>query len=77
MSRWLARLSTSFLILAGLLVYQAYRELHLPGAHPNWPRLTLYFVAAGISVGLAARGVRERHRQWDDDSNDRDQHLDR
>jgi hypothetical protein len=74
LSRWLARLSTSFLILSGLLVYQAYRELHVPGARPNWPRLTLYFLAAGISVGLAARGVRERHRQLDHPHDDHDQH---
>ena len=64
MSRWLARLSTSFLILAGLLAYQAYREMQRPGV--NRGRVALYFVGAGIGVGLAVRGVRERHRREDE-----------
>ena len=65
MAKWLARFSMSFLILGGLLIYQAYRELHGPFAVNKW-RIGLYFVAAGISIGLAMRGVQERHR------NDRD-----
>jgi len=31
-------------------------------ASPNKWRIALYFVAAGISFGLSARGVRERFR---------------
>jgi len=61
MNKWLARLSTSFLILAGLLIYQGYRELTAPVPAIKW-RIALYFVAAGVSLGLFARGVRERHR---------------
>jgi hypothetical protein len=61
MNRWLARLSMSFLILAGLLVWQGYREL-TTFAHPNTWRVGLYFLAAGIGVGLAVKGIRERHR---------------
>lgn len=61
MNKWLARLSTSFLILAGFLVYEGYKELTGPFIVHKW-RIGLYFVAAGISIGLAMRGVQERHR---------------
>ncbi|HEY7120455.1 MAG TPA: hypothetical protein VH475_27980 [Tepidisphaeraceae bacterium] len=61
MNRWLARLAFSFLILAGLLLWQGYRELTM-FAHPSTGRIALYFIAAGISIGLAFRGIRERHR---------------
>jgi hypothetical protein len=61
MNKWLARFSMTFLVLAGLLVYQGYRELTGPVAPVIW-RISLYFVAAGISIGLSLRGVRERHR---------------
>ena len=61
MNRWLARLSMSFLVLAGFLVWQGYQEL-TTFAHPVVWRISLYFIAAGIGVGLAAKGVRERHR---------------
>jgi hypothetical protein len=61
MNRWLARLAFSFLILAGLLAWTGYKEL-TTRAQPDKVRVGLYFVAAGMSVGLAARGFRERHR---------------
>lgn len=64
-NRWLARLAFSFLILAGFLVWQAYRELTTL-ASPNGWRIGLYFVVAGVSVGLGVRGVRERHRIYRD-----------
>ena len=62
MNEWLARFSMTFLVLAGLLVYQGYRELTGP-VSPNIWHIGLYFVAAGISIGLSLRGVRERHRR--------------
>lgn len=62
MNRWLARLSTSFFILAGLLIYQSYKELTGPFPVVKW-RIGLYSVAVGISIGLAIRGVQERHRR--------------
>jgi hypothetical protein len=61
MNRWLARFAFTFLILSGLLVYQGYREITTFAQPKTW-RIGLYFVAAGIGVGLAARGFRERHR---------------
>jgi hypothetical protein len=67
MNRWLARLAFSFLILAGLLFWEGYKLLTRPtGAPPTW-RAWLYFLAAGLSVGLSAKGMRERHRQFDDE----------
>ena len=61
MDRWLARLAYSFLILAGLLVWQAYREMTTL-REPSKARLGLYFVGAMLSLGLAVRGMRVRHR---------------
>lgn len=65
MNRWLARFSFSFLVLAGLLAWQGYREL-TTFSHPKLWRVGMYFLAAGIGVGLSAKGVRERHRSEDD-----------
>jgi hypothetical protein len=65
MVKWLARFSFTFLVLAGLLIWQAYREMTLTSS-PNIWRIGLYFVAAGLSIGLAFRGIRERHRRSDD-----------
>jgi hypothetical protein len=61
MGRWLARLAYSFLILAGLLFWEGYKQLTRTASPQTW-RIALYFVAAGISVGLAVRGIQERHR---------------
>jgi hypothetical protein len=61
MNRWLARLAYTFLIFAGLLVWQAYREMSTL-REPSKARLALYFVGAMASVGLAVRGMRARHR---------------
>jgi hypothetical protein len=60
-NRWLARFSFTFLVVAGLLAWQGYREL-TQSTRPNAWRVGLYFLAAGIGVGLAVKGVRERHR---------------
>jgi hypothetical protein len=61
MKRWLARLAFTFLILAGLLAWTGYKEL-TTRARPDKVRVGLYFVGAGMSLGLAVQGVRERHR---------------
>ena len=61
MNRWLARLAFSFLVLAALLAWTGYKELTTRFS-PSKPRVALYFVGAGMSLGLAARGFRERHR---------------
>jgi len=65
MNRWFARLSVTFLILAGLLLYQAYREA-TQLSHPSYARIALYCVAAGICLGLSAKGTRERHKPPED-----------
>jgi hypothetical protein len=61
MARWMARLAYSFFILAVLLAWEGYKEL-TRSSHPQTWRIALYFLAAGISVGLSFRGVQERHR---------------
>jgi hypothetical protein len=65
MNRWLARFAFTFLIVAGLLVYRGYREMTTFARPEKW-RIGLYFVAAGMGVGLAVRGFRERHRSQSD-----------
>jgi len=73
MSQWIARLAFSFLILAGLLFYQAYREMNDPtGAKPPVWRIALYCLGAGISIGLGVRGMRERHKMLTDSRDQRD-----
>jgi len=61
MGRWLARLAYSFLILGGLLFWQGYKELSRTSSPEMW-RIVLYFVAAGMSVGIGVRGIQERHK---------------
>jgi hypothetical protein len=65
MVKWLARFSFTFLVLAGLLLWQGYREMTMTSSPNTW-RIGLYFVGAGVSIGLAFRGIRERHRRSDD-----------
>lgn len=62
MRKWLARLSFSFIILAVLLVWDAYRALRGYGrVLPAW-QIYLEFAAAVLSFALGMVGVRERHR---------------
>ena len=62
--RWLARLSTSFLIVAFFLAYEGYRRYQILHGQTDW-RVLLNFFAATVSVVLAFLGVRERHRPGD------------
>lgn len=63
MRRWLARLSFSFLIIAGVLVYEA-RKASERGQSTGW-----HYAGAAILAGAAMAGMRERHRprDFDDD----------
>ena len=62
MDRFLSRFTFTFLILAGFLGYEGYVLLTGPVRPEIW-RVALYFIGAGLSLGLAVRGIRERHRQ--------------
>jgi hypothetical protein len=61
MARILARFVFTLLILSGFLFYEGYVELQRPGRADGW-RVGLYFLAGGIGLGLAMRGLKERHR---------------
>jgi hypothetical protein len=62
MSRVLASLSMSFLIVGGILLWFGYRELTRPsGGGMGW-RVGMYFVVGGLCFALGLRGVKERHR---------------
>ncbi|MEZ0263646.1 MAG: hypothetical protein ACAI43_02875 [Phycisphaerae bacterium] len=60
--RWLSYFPFTFLILAGLLFFQAYREITTLAAPPMW-RVGLYCIAGGVFVGLAVQGMRIRHKR--------------
>ena len=63
--RWLAALSFPFLILAGVLVYEAWsaqRGYNAP--MPPWKQW-LYYSLAGVFLLVALLGARERHRRQD------------
>ena len=66
LSPWLARFSTTFLILCGLLLWQCYKayrgELRITKG-----QLALFLGGAMASFGLFVAGVRERHRAIHDD----------
>lgn len=64
MNRWLSRLAFSFLIVAGLLAVQGYREVYGAGPVVKW-RIGLYAVAIGVLVGLAVKGINTRHKAGD------------
>lgn len=55
---WLARLSFSFLILSGLLLWSTWKAVSAAG----WSAKPVFMVAgAAICLGLGARGIRIRH----------------
>ena len=62
MGRFLNRFAFTFLILGGFLAFEGY-ELLTKGAQPSIWQVALYFIGAGMSLGIAVRGIRERHRQ--------------
>jgi peptidoglycan/LPS O-acetylase OafA/YrhL len=62
LSPWLARLSYSFFILAGLLMYESHRAIHGQLGPVGSGRIVLFWVGALVSFVLGCVGVRERHR---------------
>jgi hypothetical protein len=63
MNRWLARLSFSFFILAGVLGFEAYRVLTDQTRGVEGWRIGLYLAGAAALVVLGMKGVQERHRR--------------
>lgn len=64
MKRWLSRLSFSFLILAIVLIYEAYRGMSGRTDEPMSPVWTATLLALGvICFILGGVGLRERHRR--------------
>ncbi len=62
MRPWLARLSFSFFIIAAVLAWEAHRARN----GPEW-RPILYLLAGLLAVLLGLAGVRERHRDRNDE----------
>jgi hypothetical protein len=61
LSRWLARLSFSFFILAFVLFWEFYKSSQDTSATSSATR-TLYFIAAIACLTLGLIGTRIRHR---------------
>jgi len=59
--RWLARLSMSFLILAGLLFWLGYQGTRQHTMSSG--RVTLCYVSAFLAMSLFFMGTREKHRR--------------
>lgn len=62
--RWLARLSFSFLVLAGCLVWTAYRGGQTQELSTS--RITIFYALSIVSLVLFLLGTRERHRDRDE-----------
>lgn len=62
--RWLARLTFSFLIIAGVLAWQAIQTHRTAPDAERW-RAWLYAVAAGLGFMLFVAGLRARHAAED------------
>ena len=60
---WLARLSFTFFIIGGLLLWQAYKSRAQVPPPPQW-LMAMYAVGAALSFVLGLAGVRARHRMW-------------
>ena len=58
---WLARLSFSFLILSGLLIWQGYRGYTERDLIPPW-QTALYLIGGLVLLILGFTGIRDRHR---------------
>lgn len=61
MQKWLARLSFSFMILAAVLAWEAWKLSNSVGVDRQ-PRMTLYVLGAALLFGLGLAGVKARHR---------------
>ncbi len=76
MRKWLARLSFSFIIVAAVLAWEAYRTRRgdrVPGR--EWQAYAL-IAGAAVCFGLGLRGIRDRHRLLDEAGRDeRDGHA--
>ena len=66
MRRWLARLAFSFILLAAVFAWEGNRVRRGDrGPGHEW-KMYAFFASAALCFGLGLRGVRERHRQFDD-----------
>ena len=64
--RWLARLSFSFFILSGFLLWEVHQARQGLLGRISSGRIVLFMVGALVSFVLGVMGVRERHKPEDD-----------
>ena len=62
MRKWLARLSFSFFILAGVLFWDAYRATRGTGRPLSRTQINARFVGVVVFLALGMTGTRERHK---------------
>lgn len=61
MQRWLSRLSYSFLIVAGFLLWEAHKLSQSSDSSSSW-RPLLYVIGAACAVVVGFAGIRARYR---------------
>lgn len=62
MRKWIARFSFTFMVLGGLLFYQAYEMQQLSPPPPTW-QLLLIVAGGALAIAMGAQGIRIRHEQ--------------
>jgi hypothetical protein len=65
MRPWLERLALSFLIIAAVLAWEAYKGLTGRTPQMGQARINLYLVASVMSIAVGVAGIRSRHRPHD------------
>ena len=65
MRPWLERLALSFLIIAAVLAWEAYKGLSGRTPEMSQGRIILYLVASAMSIAMGVAGIRSRHRPRD------------
>lgn len=66
MRRWLARLSFSFLIIGGVLMWDVWRAMNGRGSPMGPWEMRLHFAGALLCIILGFTGIRLRHQRQDD-----------
>ena len=62
MRKWLARLSFSFFIFAGVLFWDTWRSSRGTGPALSRTQITLRYAGVVVLLALGMTGTRERHR---------------
>lgn len=65
MRKWISRFSFTFLIVGGVLLYEAYQLQAETPRPPDW-QLLVIVVGGALSIALGAQGIRMRNQDLRD-----------